>query len=136
MILHGATRPIVTCEPDDASIFRALEERLFDPEIRKSPKDIEALLAEDFVEFGSSGAVYDRPTIVDALQNEGSAEREICDLSVKRLADDVALITYRVVRRCPLKSEDFHSRRCSIWKLIDDRWRMVFHQGTRMTSKS
>jgi predicted lysophospholipase L1 biosynthesis ABC-type transport system permease subunit len=40
------------------------------------------------------------------------------------------LVTYRlVVRRSDVEGEA-HSLRSSIWKAINGRWQMIFHQGT------
>jgi len=45
-----------------------LEQSLLRPKIRRSPAAVTALLADDFVEFGSSGRVYDNqpPRITNA----------------------------------------------------------------------
>jgi hypothetical protein len=39
-------------------------------------------------------------------------------------------VTYRVIRQGTADEPPIYSLRSSIWKLIDDRWQMVFHQGT------
>lgn len=52
------------------------------------------------------------------------------DFQVKLLSPDVVLTTYRVVKLSEKRSETGHSLRSSIWKSIDKRWQMVFHQGT------
>lgn len=106
----------------------ALELRLLQPEVRASPEALHALLAPDFVELGSSGRAYDRAEIIAALREEQAAppiERTVSDLTVRFLAETVALVTYRVARR------DGRFLRSSIWRLSDGRWQMVFHQGTR-----
>ena len=46
---------------------------------------------------------------------------EICSLS-----DDTALATYRVRDETRMQN----TLRSSIWKLIDEKWQMFFHQGT------
>lgn len=50
----------------------------------------------------------------------------LTDFKVKLLASDVALTTYRVIKHKDMK----YSLRSSIWKLKEDTWQMVFHQGT------
>jgi hypothetical protein len=52
--------------------FRNLEERLLRPAVRRSPDEADKLLAMDFIEFGSSGAVSNRQQIVDRLATEKS----------------------------------------------------------------
>ncbi|WP_417021040.1 DUF4440 domain-containing protein [Candidatus Phyllobacterium onerii] len=50
----------------DISKFRALEEQLLDSSVRRSVKTVASLLADEFIEFGSSGAVYNKHTVIDA----------------------------------------------------------------------
>jgi hypothetical protein len=113
----------------DVSQFRELEERLFRVEVRSSPEALAALLAVDFVEFGRSGLAFDRRSVIDALQQERPVERTISDFSIRRLAENVTLVTYRSARRME-GGQAVHSLRSSIWTMIDGRWQMVFHQGT------
>jgi hypothetical protein len=47
--------------------LKELEESLLDPNIRKSTQFVE-LLADEFIEFGSSGRVYARDDLVAVLQ--------------------------------------------------------------------
>jgi len=110
--------------------FRHLEERLLHPEIRSSGDQLSRLLADDFIEFGSLGAIYNKQQIIGSLAGEQVMERFIVDFSVRVLADDVVLLTYRSTRRDPATGEEWHSLRCSIWRLNDARWQMIFHQGT------
>ena len=89
------------------------------------------LLADDFLEFGSSGTAYDKRRIIAALlaDPENNRPRYATMQAVKLnwLADGVALLTYRSTKTNP---RAVRANRCSIWKRIDGRWRMVFHQGT------
>ena len=110
--------------------FRDLEERLLRPEVRRSPDEAGKLLATDFIEFGSSGAVYSRQQILDALAKESPMELSATDFSVRVLCDGVVLLTYRSVRNDPASGQEWHSLRSYIWKFVDGRWLMSFHQGT------
>lgn len=106
-----------------------LEHSLLDPATRADSQRVAALLADDFLEFGSSGRVWTRDSVIEGLAAESSQphdEPAVSDLTVKQLADTVALVTYRVSR----SSDDRRTLRSSIWQREDDRWRMVFHQGT------
>jgi hypothetical protein len=120
--------------PEDNSqvmLIRQLEERLFQFDIRKSEKEVAALLADEFIEFGSSGRVYDKQHAIESLQNElkkAMPQRAIADFNTIVLAAGVILATYRIINTSGDTSMD--SLRSSIWKLIDDRWQIVFHQGT------
>jgi hypothetical protein len=76
-----------------------LEERLLQPSVRESPNVLANLLADDFVEFGSSGRVYNRLDIIVFLakeQGEGTgAQVTMSDFNVRMLSDGLALVTYR-----------------------------------------
>ena len=112
-----------------SDILYQLETQLHQPEIRHSREALTGLLADEFVEFGSSGRVYDREQIIAGLAGESSIRISISDFKCVKLAPEVALVTYRAtvsVDDQPAKD----SLRSSIWKHEDSNWRMVFHQGT------
>jgi hypothetical protein len=120
-------------EAPEADLLRQLEEQLLRPEVRSSAEQVGRLLADDFIEVGSSGYAYDKQQIIEALRQEkpDPAERiSMAEFAARRLAPGIFLVTYRTIRdRGP--DEPGRSRlRSSIWKLIDGRWLMVFHQGT------
>ena len=123
-----------------AALLRDLEERLLSSAGRSSQRIINELLAEDFVEFGSSGSVFDKRDALKFLPEEGRDghryEFMTGDWRVRDLADGVALVTYRVTRRDLTTGTSVSSLRSSIWKHRDGRWQMVFHQGTRIPASS
>ena len=47
--------------------LRRLEERLLQPEVRQSAEAVADLLADDFIEFGSSGQVFNKQQIIEGL---------------------------------------------------------------------
>ena len=101
--------------------IRELEARLLLPEVRASAEALDALISRDFVELGSSGAVYDRQTVVAAILAEPRPRvPTLTEFKVRALTADVVLATYRTSG----------SVRSSIWRLENDGWRIVFHQGT------
>jgi len=110
--------------------LKTLEETLLRPEVRTSAESLSELLADDFVEFGSSGRVWTKPDIIEALQDETSARLSMSEFTVKLLAENVALATYRAAKFTDRGS--VKSLRCSIWTLREGRWQIVFHQGTRL----
>lgn len=114
----------------DAQLIHALEERLLLPEVRQSAKEVAALLADDFVEFGSSGQVFNKQQIIEGLQQEAPVQRSMLEFKVSALAPDVILATYQAVRHSGPNEPPTSSRRSSIWKWKEGRWQMVFHQGT------
>lgn len=109
-----------------------LETSLHRPEIRRSRAHLERLLASEFVEFGRSGRVYDRQSIIEALIGEASDSSDalplVSDIAGVLLAKDCVLLTYRSSRTSVEYS--IETLRSSIWKRVDGGWRMVFHQGT------
>jgi hypothetical protein len=87
-------------------------------------------LHPDFFEFGGSSTVWNRQQTVDRLAQELPIERSLTDLSMRSLAADVMLVTYRAVGRDLAGGKEWHSLRSSIWKLTDGRWQVILHQGT------
>ncbi len=82
-----------------SAALAALELELLEAAVRAKPARVAALLDEEFVEFGSSGRVWDRVAIVAGLAAErGDARRRAEDMRVRMLAPDVGLVTYRAVR--------------------------------------
>jgi hypothetical protein len=110
--------------------LRGLEEQLLQPGIRKFAEEVAALLDDDFVEFGGSGRIFDKQQVVEALRAESPVRLSLTDFKAVLLAPDVALAPYRAIRYGDSAEPPIHSLRSSIWKLVEDRWLMVFHQGT------
>lgn len=108
--------------------LRAREMELLDPEVRSDPGRVRELLHDDFLEFGSTGGVYDKKVLLDMLQDENPSPVSIRDFAVRQLASDTALVTYRTVGQSGKEA-----RRSSVWIRQDGAWRMVFHQGTRIS---
>lgn len=109
-----------------------LEMKLLSTEIRKSPHELSQLFSDDFVEFGSSGKVYNKPEVVHALQHEPETKFEVVDFKINPLSPEVVLATYRVKKIRVEENKTTQSLRSSIWKLSDIGWQLVFHQGTRI----
>ena len=109
--------------------LHALEEQLMRPSTRSSRRNLEDLLADEFMEFGSTGVAYDRDTVVSAMLLESPAAWSIANFQARALADGVALVTYTAT-----KSGGDSSIRCSVWKRYGGRWKLVFHQGTSVRS--
>lgn len=111
--------------------LRALEENLLRPKFRRNRTAVAALLVDDFREFGSSGRTWTKQQILDALEDEPPFEAAIDEFQAKELAAGVVLVTYMVTLRLS-DSENRRSLRSSIWIKRDNRWQMLFHQGTQM----
>src|SRR5687767_980676 len=105
--------------------IRELEERLLKPHVRKSTSEVGELLAPEFIEFGSSGRVFTKSQIIEALGDEAPVRRSLEDWKVVLLAPDVVLATYRAARYDALDGNAVYSLRSSVWKLHSGRWQLV-----------
>jgi hypothetical protein len=107
--------------------IESLERQLLDFGTRSSAEVASQLLAADFREFGKSGRVFDRTTVIAALAAETiSIDYRIGDFTLQLLGKDIALATYTIT---VLASENGASRslRSSVWRLEQDgQWRMYF----------
>ena len=120
----------MTAAPTIDAQLRHLEEQLLEPEVRSSSERLAALLAEDFVEFGSSGRVFNKKQIMAALAKDTPMKRSLTDFEATMLSQDVALVTYRATRRSKAGGSAVHTLRSTIWRRSNGQWQMVFHQGT------
>ncbi len=104
------------------------EQQMLDPAIRASGARVLELLHPDFVEYGASGQIWDRTSIIAALSAEPGVSREGTNFSPVALADNVVLLTYRIMGKSG-------SLRSSVWiKDLGSDWRIRFHQRTSSTT--
>jgi hypothetical protein len=113
----------------DAEELKRLEEELLRPEVRCSPERMGALLADDFVEFGSSGRMYSKADILVTAAQPFDGRLSLLEFTAKALSPSVALVTYRSIRR-DANGSARQALRSSIWRRTEKGWRLVFHQGT------
>jgi len=107
-----------------------LELLLLDPSVRQSAAQLSQLIADDFIEFGSSGKVYNKQDMLDLLPLEAEPfSVAITDFKVIALSSEVILSTYKVTVRSDVFVRT--SLRSSLWKLYEAGWQMFFHQGTK-----
>lgn len=111
--------------------FLELETALHKRQIRSSPEALSDLLAEEFTEFGSSGRIFDRSSIIEAVTREsGELAIVVENFAARELASGVVLVSY--VSHPDVRGHSVRTLRSSIWKSTNGRWQMVFHQGTRV----
>ena len=108
-------------DQDLADTLIGLEKQLHEPAIRRSRDQVDQLLADSFVEIGSSGRLYTRSEIIDELANEEPQHIEAFGFIPKQLGASVIKITYKTP----------NTHRESIWLDTRDGWKIVFHRGTR-----
>lgn len=109
-----------------------LENELLKSEVRKSAEKTSELLADGFTEFCSSGYIYNynRGQSIDKGSNLEAIDCEITDFEINQLSNDCLLATYELIKHSELNENKKYSLRSSIWKCIDGKWKMSFHQGT------
>jgi hypothetical protein len=102
----------------------SLEERLFHPDRERDRTALLPLIATDFREFCSSGRVFNRQQTIDVLLSSEPRPATIHHYFVEQLAENAALATYRATTSIAI------SHRSSLWIFRDNRWQLLFHQGT------
>jgi hypothetical protein len=113
-------------------MFFEVEQRLAQVARKLSADDASSLIAEDFLEFGSSGKVWSKAEIIAAMAAWAPIERIVEDFTVRELSASLYLVTYKVigVDRQPFP----FSLRSSIWRKNGKTWQIVFHQATSVKS--
>ncbi len=114
----------MTDDPDLQDVING-ELQLHDPAVRQAPAIAAELLDPDFQEFGASGHVWDRASILDTMAAEDPPPLVTSNLVATRLADDIIFLTYRT------QSPGRTALRSSLWRRRHGGpWRIYFHQGT------
>lgn len=104
--------------------LKKLENHHLQLSTRESTAKLNRLLAEDFWEIGSSGIPYDKAFCLD--QGVVLTEMTLHHYEIQPLSEDTALATYYVEDT----TRHRNTLRSSIWKKLDERWQLYFHQGT------
>lgn len=104
--------------------IKKLEESHIQPDVRESVAKLDAVLADEFFEIGSSGYLYDKKECLET--GVVLSDMSLHSFELYPLAEGVVLTTYFVVDT----TRNRNTYRSSIWKLIDGRWQLYFHQGT------
>lgn len=101
-----------------------LELLLLTPSVRQSTDQLRLLIADDFVEYGSSGRIYNKLDLLESLPEEKQECYAVEDFTSSELSKNVILATYKVTIGTR------QSLRSSIWRHNGSNWQMIFHQGT------
>ena len=104
--------------------LKELEERHTNLEVRKSREELDNILADDFFEIGSSGYMFNKKDCLES--GVVLTEMTLHNYEIYPLAADIVLSTYYIMD----KTRNRNTLRSSIWKKIDGRWQLFFHQGT------
>ncbi|MGV2619781.1 UNVERIFIED_CONTAM: DUF4440 domain-containing protein [Halobacillus marinus] len=103
-----------------------LETKLLEGEVRKSATSLNELLADDFLEFSSTGKAYGKEHVLKRLPGEDDPGFQLDDFHCTPLSPERAMTSFRIY----IQKTDKHSLRTSVWKRTDGKWQMTFHQGT------
>ncbi len=112
---------------DDCDIVKDCELALLRGAVRGDRTSASLLLHKDFHEFGASGAVWDRESILDMMEADaaqGPVDVKAVDLVTTGLGPGVVLVTYDSVT--PTR----RAHRSSVWLREGGRWQVRHHQGT------
>lgn len=128
-IVHDPSAIITNMEEIKNTIYE-LETSLLKPEVRSSFDQLNHLLADDFKEFGSSGLVYTKQSVLERLPlSTDKVIYVVSDFEIKNLSKEVVMANFKTDRVIN-DTEKVSSLRTSLWRKEDSGWRMFFHQGT------
>jgi hypothetical protein len=115
----------MTTDSDVAHVLR-LERELQTAECRRDRARVSALLADDFVEVGASGRVWDLASTLELLGAESGDDAviEVHDLAGRVIGHGFVMARWDSVRA------GRRARRTSLWRRDSPGWRLVHHQGT------
>ncbi|MDR1025179.1 MAG: DUF4440 domain-containing protein [Treponema sp.] len=124
---------------DDEMLIKELEEKLLDPRVRGSREELEKLISPQFIEYGSSGRIYNYPgTLAYLIARSGKTfKHSFVNFKTRRLSGDTILALY--ILEIEKNRRINITNRSSLWHLEegsagqDTIWRIIFHQGTRVT---
>lgn len=112
--------------------IQALEEKLLHTDMQENPLLLDELLAETFVEIGSTGLTTPRQAVVAWLLNKNKSDRWLLsNFSVSKLSSDIVLAIYHAQKVGDSNISAAVSTRSSIWKRHGDHWKMMFHQASK-----
>jgi len=115
---------------NDFSILFSLEEKVLDAVTRGDRQEVDLLLAPEFFEFGCSGKVWTRESVLESLNGEKSPRPITSDFKGHRLSENIIQITFNT-QTSEATGDNSKVLRSSIWKRDSGQWRMIFHQGTK-----
>jgi hypothetical protein len=112
-------------------LIKQFEEQLLDPAVRRNSDLVASMLADDFIEIGASGRIFNKASILEDLKNESPRSASILtDFATREISPTAILATYKATRRNLAAEVTGQSLRSSLWIHLDGRWQLTFHQGT------
>jgi hypothetical protein len=118
----------------DPAVEAAIEGELalLDPDVRRFPEQVGALLHPEFHEFGASGRHWSRAAVIAALAETTDLESPPVVTSQVigvRLAPDLVHLTFDT------EYDGRRAHRSSLWRRTEDGWLLYFHQATPFSER-
>jgi hypothetical protein len=114
---------------DSRKLLEQWELELLTPEARSSRERLDALIADDFVEVGSSGLTFGKDVVMEHLPLEQDKTFQASQVTSHMLSATVGLVTYLCLRT--QGNTQLLTKRSSIWTKRGDAWQMTYHQATK-----
>jgi glyoxylase I family protein len=109
-----------------------LEQELVAAQKRRDFAAVEALLADDFHEIGSSGRVFSKADAVRVISEVQIVDCTFDHFQFLPIDDKCAIVMYMATARRTQDGREHLNRawRSSIWVKRGDAWQILFHQAT------
>lgn len=96
----------------------------------KTEQDILAQMSDEFWEVGASGNVYTREDVVETLVERYNDPHyqdiwAASNFEIIEIAPNNYLLTYLLIQ-----NNTRHTRRATIWRKVNEQWKILYHQGT------
>ena len=118
-----------------SELIKNLETELLQPEVRKSTKRLDELIADEFIEIGESGKQYNKQDILDALPKQTRVKFSLSNFNSSEISTGIVLATFQLEKEVVNSGETIISLRSSIWQNRNGKWQIVFHQGTKINTE-
>ncbi|MET9328183.1 DUF4440 domain-containing protein [Tsukamurella sp. NPDC003166] len=129
--MEEAYEPDRSTAPELRDVLAELRRRepLFHGSAWSTLADFDDAVAPDFWEIGASGRRYSREYVREVIEQRlnsppDESDWETSEFQVRALGASVYLLTYT------LAQGDRITRRLTVWRRRENRWSVMFHQGT------
>lgn len=109
------------------------EKALLSIEVRSSVEKLRLLISADFIEIGSSGNKFGLKEVLELLPQETNWSAKAGDFEFRLLSDYIVQLIYKAFIKKDEQDEGIYSLRTSIWKKEKSTWKIIFHQGTKVS---
>jgi hypothetical protein len=112
------------------------EKAIVDAQKRRDVTAVDALLAEDFREIGSSGRMFCKSDVLDGIKESQIVDCSFEEFRFLRVDSTCVIVTYVTTATRILQGLEQSRRayRSSTWVERNGAWRIIFHQGTVLTA--